>query len=220
MEQGHRDPHRSLDLVRRAQEGEMPALSQLFERYYERVRHLVRMRLGPDLRGALDSGDICQNTFIAAVQAFDRFEMKHERSLLHWLGKIAEHQIRDAADYNFALKRDRKREVALRHILESQASGDLVCELADPAPDPAQLLSDGEETRVVEGELHKLRADYRDVILLRDFERASWQEVAECLGSPGPNAARMLYARALTHLTESVRRRRRKHSAGDGGTPA
>ena len=59
----------SLDLVRSAQEGDSDALNLLFERYYERVRRVVRMRLGRKLRQEMDSGDILQETFMAAAKA-------------------------------------------------------------------------------------------------------------------------------------------------------
>ena len=57
------DLTQSLDLVRSAQNGDGGALNLLFERYYERVRRVVRMRLGNKLRQEMDSGDILQETF-------------------------------------------------------------------------------------------------------------------------------------------------------------
>ena len=65
----------SVFLVRQAQDGDLEALGRLFERYYDRVRKIVRARLGRNLRAAVDSVDVMQDTFVAAVQAFDRFEM-------------------------------------------------------------------------------------------------------------------------------------------------
>jgi len=58
----------------------------------------VRARLGARLRQHLESGDILNQTFAKAFQKFDHFEMRDEASLIHWLSKIAEGQIRDAAD--------------------------------------------------------------------------------------------------------------------------
>ena len=83
----------SLDLVRRAQGGDDQALNKLVERYYDRVRRIVRLRLGNNLRECVDSADILQNTFIAAVQSFQAFEMREEASLINWLSRLAQHQI-------------------------------------------------------------------------------------------------------------------------------
>src|SRR5262245_29002800 len=90
----------TLQLVRRVQSGDRAALQPLFERYYDRVRRIARVRLGAGLRQRMDSGDIVQETFIAALSGFDRFELRDEASLLQWLAVLLENRIRDAADWN------------------------------------------------------------------------------------------------------------------------
>src|SRR6266850_3254063 len=99
----------SLDLVLRAQHGDSAALNRLCERYYDRVRRIVRLRLGPRLRERVDSGDILQETFIAAVRSLESFEMREEASLINWLSRLAERQIIAAADFHGAKKRDQRR---------------------------------------------------------------------------------------------------------------
>ena len=58
----------SFELIRRAQNGEEPAYDRLFERYYERVHAIVRKRLGPALRGDVESLDIVQDAMVDAVR--------------------------------------------------------------------------------------------------------------------------------------------------------
>ena len=58
-------------LVRRAKEGEQEAQGELLHRYYPRVRKIVRLRLGKNLLGVLEATDILQDTFVAAIKAFD-----------------------------------------------------------------------------------------------------------------------------------------------------
>ena len=103
----------TIDLVRRAHDGDSQALQSLFGRYYERVRRMVRLRLGAALRHRMDSGDILQETFLEALRTFDRFEMRDQGSFINWLARLAENRIRDAADYHGALKRTAGREVPL-----------------------------------------------------------------------------------------------------------
>jgi hypothetical protein len=50
----------SLALFRRAQGGDGGALNELFERYYDRIYRIVRIRMGAKLRGVLESHDIVQ----------------------------------------------------------------------------------------------------------------------------------------------------------------
>ena len=141
------DVTRSLDLLRRAQDGDDSAVNLLFTRYYERVRRIVRMRLGPVLRRRVDSGDILQETFVAAVGCFDRFEVRDEASFISWLARIAQRQVFAAADHHTAQKRDTGREVPLVHSTETGKIG------IDPAAtglSPLESLSHDEQTRRVE----------------------------------------------------------------------
>jgi DNA-directed RNA polymerase specialized sigma24 family protein len=87
------DITQSLDLVLRAQGGDQASLNRLCERYYDRVRRIVRLRLGSRLRESVDSGDILQETFLAAVRSIENFEMREEASLINWLSRLAERQI-------------------------------------------------------------------------------------------------------------------------------
>ncbi len=194
---------RTLELVKRAQAGSDEALSTLFQRYYERVRRIVRIRLGSRLRSRMESGDILQDTFLSALGSFDHFEMRDEASFIQWLSRIAENQIRDAADYVKAAKRDVAREVSLAGTgpdsdesvgIDPVASGML----------PADALSIGEQTLLVEECLEKLTTEYRELVVLRDYVGMSWEQVAEATGRPSPDAARMKHATAMASLAKLV----------------
>ncbi len=205
--QSNTDFTRSVELVRRAHGGDEAALNQLIERYYERVRRIVRLRLGRQLRSAMDSGDILQETFTQAVRAFDGFEMRDEASLIHWLSKLAERQIIAAADYHSAKKRDRAREVHPRATgsQEGTLGSGASFGLAADATAPLQKLSDNEQVEIVERCIRQLPEDYRELIILRDYAGASWESVAEQTGRPSAAAARMMHARALIDLGKLVR---------------
>lgn len=197
---------RSLDLVLRAQEGDQAALNRLCERYYDRVRRIVRLRLGARLRETIDSGDILQETFMAAVRSLDSFEMREEASLVNWLSRLAERQIIAAADYHGAKKRDRRRNVSLTaSIGDSQSIRTLTTLPDDRSPLPLETTANEEEQKIVEDCLQRLPEEYRELILLRNYAGASWEAVAEETGRPSAAAARMMHARALVELGKLVR---------------
>src|SRR5262245_50850201 len=106
-------------LFRRARQGSEAAVNELFDRYGERLHGLVRLRLGVRLRRHLDSRDIVQNTMMKAFQAFDRFEGSASGSLMAWLGRIAENEIRDQADFFDREKRRPELETPLEGKLET-----------------------------------------------------------------------------------------------------
>ena len=196
----------SLDLVLRAQEGDQAALNRLCERYYDRVRRIVRLRLGARLRETIDSGDILQETFLAAVRSLDSFEMREEASLVNWLSRLAERQIIAAADYHGAKKRDRRRNVSLTaSIGDSQSIRTMSTLPDDRSPLPLEATATEEEQKIVEDCLQRLPEEYRELILLRNYAGASWETVAEETGRPSAAAARMMHARAMIELGKLVR---------------
>lgn len=197
----------SYELVDRAQGGDLEAYNRLFERYYERILHIVRIRLGPGLRRFVEAEDILQETFIAAVRTFDRFEMRHEASLIAWMARLAENKIREAADHHYALKRDRRRDRALVYVRDAMASGSLHMDLPAPIELPDQLASKKELTVLLEQCLAELSDDHKEVILLRLYHKGSWEWVAEQMGRPTAGAARELFRRAKIALVARMAER-------------
>ncbi len=197
----------SLELVLRAQQGDASALDKLCARYYDRVRRIVRLRLGPRLRERVDSGDILQETFLAAVRSLQSFEMREEASLINWLSRLAERQIIAAADFHGAKKRDSRRDVPLSGPIGDSGAIGVRAGLEDRRlARPLDALADVEEQQSVEAALERLPEEYRELILLRNYAGASWESVAEETDRPSPSAARMMHARALVELGKLLRR--------------
>jgi len=203
---GHEREHDltvTIDLLRQAQGGSQEALNRLFGRYYERVRRIVRLRLGTRLRQRVESSDILQETFIAAIGAFDNFELRDEASFINWLARIAERQVLAAADHHKAQKRDPDREVSIHRDADNSDFG------IDPVATgllPQDQLARAEQTAAVEACIATLPEAYRELIILRNYAGSSWESVAEQTGRPSAAAARMMHAKAIVELGKAVRR--------------
>lgn len=180
----------SADLLQRAKAGSSEALNQLYERCGGRLLAYIRLRMGREMRARLESRDILQATLLKSVEHFDDFQGDHSRSLMAWLAKIAEHEIRDRADYQKRLRRDAARETTLETDPSLPAA-------ARSALSQAILT---EEAQRLEAALESLAPAHRDVILLRKFEELSFADIARRLGK-SEDACRMLLARAMTALT-------------------
>ena len=178
------------ELLNRAKAGSPDALNRLYERCAGRVLAFIRLRLGRDLRSRLESRDILQATLLKSFERIHELKADETRSLIAWLARIAEHEIRDCADFHHRQRRDRERETALD----------------DDAPLPALTRSAlsrvilDEQAAQLEDAIESLTPSYRDVILLRKFEELSFAEIGERLGK-SEDACRMLLARAMTALT-------------------
>jgi RNA polymerase sigma-70 factor, ECF subfamily len=185
------DPARTADLLQRAKGGSPEALNALYERCAGRLLAYIRLRLGREMRARLESRDILQATLLKSLEHLRDLEGTETRSLMAWLARIAEHEIRDRADYFGRQRRDAAREVPIE---------------ADEALPPALTRSAlsrlilTEEAERLEAALESLETDHREVILLRKFEELPFAEVGRRMGR-SEDAARMLLARALTALT-------------------
>ena len=180
----------SNDLLRRARSGSPEALNLLYERCAGRLLAFIRLRLGRDLRSRLESRDILQATLVKSLEHLGDLKGNETRSLMAWLARIAEHEIRDCADFHHRQRRDAARDMAID----------------DAVPLPALTRSAlsrvilDEQAKQLEEALESMSADHRDVILLRKFEELSFAEIGRRLGK-SEDACRMLLARAMTALT-------------------
>jgi RNA polymerase sigma-70 factor (subfamily 1) len=193
----------TLDLVNAAQQGDRIALERLLARYQERVGRIVRLRLGPALRQQLESGDIVQQVLLEAFRSLDRYEARDEAGFLAWLAGIAEHRIRDAVDYHASEKRDPARMQPLEaHDADSSPPRPAP---VDPATTPPESAARAEQVERLEACLAELPEADRELVVLRDYIGLSWAEVAERVGCPSPDAARMRHAGVLIHLGRRMR---------------
>jgi RNA polymerase sigma-70 factor (ECF subfamily) len=200
------DPHdappelgESVDLVRRAQDGDRDALAALVLRYQDRVRRLVRIRMGPKFVGVLDSVDLAQETWLAALRGLQGFRLRDHSSIIAWLARIAENQVLDAADRLNTAKRDRRREVPL----SGDHSG------AGPARDgsPSEEASRRELKTIYDACVAELPPEWREVVLLREYSLAEWPAICAQLGSPNVHATKQLYRRAQLRLGALLKER-------------
>jgi len=180
----------SAELVRRAKAGSAEALDELYERSGGRLLAYIRLRMGRDLRTKLESRDILQVTLLKSLEHLKDFRGSHTGSLMAWLAKIADHEIRDRVDYHGRARRDAAREVAI----------DTDAALPTPARSALTHAIFNERAAELERALESLSPDHREIILLRKFEELSFGEIAARLGR-SEDASRMLLARAMTALT-------------------
>jgi RNA polymerase sigma-70 factor (ECF subfamily) len=190
------DPAPSTAVLREALAGSDAALDTLYERFGPRLLSFIRLKMGRSLRARLESRDILQATFLKSFQHLDDFEGQDGRSLLGWMMRIAEHEIRDRADFHHRQQRDAKQEEDLgghAEVLAARSRSAL-----------SRLILDEQSARV-EAALESLTEPHRQVILLRTYEELSFPEIANIIGK-SDDACRMQYARAMTALTLALAR--------------
>lgn len=173
-----------LDLVRRCQEGDHQAYRTLVERYEGRIYNLACSIIG-DREAARDAA---QTAFIRAFQALPGF--RADAGFYTWLYRIAVNVCLNAAQ-----KEKRRRDTtSLDDLLESgHFSSEHLWEHRTPHGDFERMqLQD-----VIQGVLDQLSPDHRLVIVLKDIQGFSQEEISETLNcSVGTVKSRLSRARA------------------------
>jgi RNA polymerase sigma-70 factor (ECF subfamily) len=178
-----------------ARGGSEQALNRLFEQCGERLLSLIRLRMGSQLRARMESGDLLNATLLRAFRGFDSLEAGDTASLMAWLSRVAESEIRDQVVHLKAQRRDIAKEVPL-----DAGATELAARLRSQTS--RLVLS---ETRLrLEQAIARLPEEYREVVLLRHYEERSYKEIGTRMGK-SPDACRMLMARAMTALTLQMR---------------
>jgi RNA polymerase sigma factor (sigma-70 family) len=186
-------------LLRAAQAGDGPATNQLFERYRDRLLQIVSLLLAKRRGGLLeDEEDIVQDTLLKAFQNLGSFTPRSQGSLLHWLAKLAENNLRDARRREQTEKRGAGR-------VRSPASlgSSLLISSIFPGrePSPSQVARGAELALQLESLLISLPESKRRVFVLRQLCNVGFDEIAAELGLGGAASARSLYSRTMTELS-------------------
>lgn len=190
------------ELVTLVKGGNEPALEQLCRIYGERVRRIIRLRMGKELRSKLESMDMVQDVLMCAFRDFEDFTYTGEGDLLRWLGQIAENRIRDNLDKLRADKRDIRKEIPLQD--NAATSNDDRARVPEPARNttPSVILSKKEELDKLEKAIDKLKPEYKEVIIWAKIDGLSYKEIGSRLGKSA-DAAGHLLLRAMVSLTDT-----------------
>ncbi|MBI2458756.1 MAG: sigma-70 family RNA polymerase sigma factor [candidate division NC10 bacterium] len=162
-------------LVDRAQAGDAGAFETLVRRYQGWVFTLALRMVGD----RAEAEDLAQEIFLKAYRGLKRFKGASRFST--WLYSITSHHC-----LNHLEARRRQPHRHGRGGERPDAGGDdppaPVDRLADDAPRADALLEREERARIVQAELAQLAEDHRIILVLREVQGLSYEEIAQVLG--------------------------------------
>ena len=182
------------ELVQQGRRGNREAFRTLVERYQHKVTALATGML----RNRDDALDVVQDTFTKAYQSLDRF--KGESSFYTWLYRIA---LNICIDYQRRSARMPQAPIDGPETLEETP---LVHEARNDVDrdDPVQRVQRAELGQRIREAIAELTPEHRAVILLREVEGLSYEEISRALECPkGTVMSRLHYARR--HLQARLR---------------
>ena len=172
------------ELVRRCKEGDRQAFRELVERYQ---RKAVAIALGM-LHDREDALEVAQEAFAKVFTSIQQF--KEEASFYTWLYRII---------VNLAI--DRQRQKSRQPLLERNDPEEGESSLIDMMPaeasaDPYEQIKDKELGEHIRRAIAQLTPAHKAVILMREVEGLSYEEISEILQcSRGTVMSRLHYAR-------------------------
>jgi RNA polymerase sigma-70 factor (ECF subfamily) len=187
-------------LVRLAQSGEEAAFEELIRRHQQRVFGLV----SGILRRREDVEDVVQQVFLKVFVSLKRFDQRAAFST--WLYKIS---VNECWDY---LRKKKVRPL----VYEADLSEEQVSRLDGvvSADQPAASSSDRAEARdLLERMMEKLPEQDRELLVLKEVEGFSVQELAEILDL-NVNTVKVRLFRARARLMDVYKRRLHSKPAG------
>jgi RNA polymerase sigma-70 factor (ECF subfamily) len=193
------------NLIQCARGGDGSKLGQLLQLYRNYLRLLADSQLDRKLRARVCPSDVVQEAMLDAYRGFGQFRGRTQREFLAWLRQILINNVfRMVERHVLTGKRDVRREVSLEQIGRSVEHSGLQFQaiLADDGTSPSDAVNRAEHEVRLADCIARLRPQYREVIVLRNFKCLPFERVAEDLGR-SIGATRVLWLRAVKRLRQS-----------------
>ena len=181
-----------------ARAGDCAARGRLLSHYTNYLNLLARLNLGRGLQAKLNHSDIVQDAFLEADKNFDGYRGTTEQELMAWLRQILAMQIAQEVRFHHRQRRDVALERRLAEDIDRSSAG-LGVQLIDTGTSPSLQAARREREVLLANALAKLTPEHREVIILRNLDELSFDEVAERMGRTTP-AVKSLWVRALANL--------------------
>ena len=180
----------TFSLLERARAGDSEALERLFARHRKPLQRWASGRLPAWARDISDTEDLVQETLLQTFKRIGDFEPRRVGALQAYLRQAVLNRVREE------LRRKGRRPNAT----------DLDDIEVDSSESPLEQAIGREAVERYEKALARLKAEEREAIIARVEMGYTYEELAEALGKPTPDAARKAAQRALVRLAEELER--------------
>lgn len=171
--------------------GDARAFARIVRAHEDMVFDLAFRLLGDEA----EAEDLAQEVFAAVYRSLSSF--KGESRLSTWMFRIVKNHALNRLKY--LDRRDRGRQVALDDVSEG------VLELPGGPKLPDRILQEAQERQLMEDALEALDEEHRLLVVLRDIEGLSYEEIAAVTEQPEGTVKSRLH-RARAQLADAVAR--------------
>jgi RNA polymerase sigma-70 factor (ECF subfamily) len=176
-------------ILRRIRGGDERAREVLLARYLPILRRWAHGRLPAGARGLADTDDLVQVTLVRVLDHLDEFEPRHEGAFIAYVRRTLLNVMRNE------IQRSARR----------RTGGEPPDDIADPRPSPLESAIGREVVERYETALAELAEEQQEAVIMRIEMGFTHHRIAEALGKPSADAARMTVSRALLRLADAMR---------------
>jgi len=141
-----------------------------------------------------EAKDAAQETFIAAYRNLSKF--RGDAKVSSWLHRIAVNQ---------CLTTKRRAKTRSESFLDDEAGADEKVFVAPAHLSPAKMTEQNERLTIVRQAVNSLPVDLREVVVMKEFECMTFQEISDTLSLPLSTVKSRLYT-ALKQLRSKLER--------------
>ncbi len=184
------------ELIERLKRHDEAAFNRFVLQYQERVFRLLLRMLGD----RAEAEDLAQEVFISIFKSIDSF--RGDSQLSTWVYRVAANHCRNRIKYL-----TRRRRKLTDNYDDQDADGDIHQVQARPNP-PDRLLEARQTEHLLQAGLLALDEEQRELIVLREVEHLSYEEIMTITGLPEGTVKSRLH-RARTGLREYLEKHER-----------
>lgn len=188
-------------------EGDPDGVSKIYELTFGRIREIVRMRMGSEIRVVAESSDVVQEVFCSILSQAPPKEIRTGQQLLAYLIMAVMNRLKDLQRYHMRQKRDRRRQHSLEGMNSEAAS------FPQPQPTPSQISMGREEYARYLKAVAGLSTREREAVIMVRHLGISTEQAAEELNLGSPAAFRTLLSRALAKVSLRMQGRENQNYA-------
>lgn len=182
-------------LLRRLRDRDERAFRELLELHRDRVYNITFRMLG----NRAEAEDVAQEVFISVFKTIDQF--REESKFSTWLYRVAVNHCKNRIKY-LARRHDRDRDELDE---TSQQANGAVTGAPVRAAQPDRALEGAQLERLLQEAIGNLDDDHRVVVVLRDIEDLSIEEICDITGLPDGTVKSRLH-RARLALRKKLQR--------------
>ena len=161
-------------LVSRLKKRDEKAFGYFVHTYQSRVYRVVFRMLG----NAAEAEEVSQEVFITVFKSIDRF--RGDSKLSTWLYRVAVNHSKNRIKYLARRAQSAKRE--FDEFNEGRAIESATMQTSIQPPRPDEMAQARESEKMIQAALAKLEPEHRELIILRDIEGMTYQEIGSITG--------------------------------------